>query len=394
MNTPIHRLSELSFKYLQEDLTEEENQELNAFLNQSEENRNFFDDLTNRDRINEDLEHLYKMDSQAVWDTVVKANPQLQKGRVISFFRPTVRYAAAIILIAALGSYWLFKRNTNEPVAKTETKEKPVINDVQPGQYKATLTLADGSVVVLDTISDKQLVQQGGTNVYTKDGKLVYEPQVKKSEVLYNTLTTAKGQIYATVLSDGSKVWLNSQSTIKYPVAFNNGIRKVEITGEAYFEVASDQKHPFVVSARGVYVQVVGTHFNINSYKDEASVKTTLLEGKVEVSSGNSKILLSPGQQASVDNATQQLATIKDVNVKEAVAWRFGYFQFKNADLHTVLRQLERWYDVEVKYKGDVPKMDFSGKIPRNSNLSDVLKTLETNDVHFTIEGKKIIVSP
>jgi ferric-dicitrate binding protein FerR (iron transport regulator) len=393
MNTPIHRLSELSFKYLQEDLTEEENQELNAFLNQSEENRNFFDDLTNRDRINEDLEHLYKMDSQAVWETVVKANPQLQKGRVISFFRPTVRYAAAIILIAALGSYWLFKRNTNEPVAKTETKEKPVINDVQPGQYKATLTLADGSVVVLDTISDKQLVQQGGTNVYTKDGKLIYEPQVKKSEVLYNTLTTAKGEIYTMLLADGSKVWLNSQSSLRYPVAFVEKERRVEITGEAYFEVTHDAKKPFHAVLNGMDIQVLGTKFNVNGYDDEDEVKTTLLEGKVKIVNGNISSVLAPGQQAQLKKGAKLLMVMDNADMEQAVAWKNGFFQFNDDDLKTVMRQLERWYDVEVIYQGGVSNDTYGGRINRNSKASEVLMILERNRVHFKIQGKKVIVT-
>lgn len=404
MNKPIHRLSELSFKYLQEGLNEEESVELNDFLNESEANRQFFDELTNQVRINEDLEHLYKTDSNAVWESVVKANPRLKKGTVITFFRPTVRYAAAVILIAALGSYWFVKHNKNKDVAKVETTQKPVVNDVKPGQYKAKLTLDDGTTMILDSAKNGQLVQQGGITVLSKDGKLVYQNSSpvgggrEGAKVLYNTLSTAKGESYATVLSDGTQVWLNSLSSIRYPVTFTGELRQVEITGEAYFEVAHNSSMPFVVKVNDLQIQVLGTHFNINSYADEPAMKTTLLQGKVRVRSTatNQQLILAPGEQAQMDKQTQAISKTKDVDVDAEVAWRFGLFQFNNADLKTVMRQLERWYDVQVTYEGNIQNGDFEflGKLPRNMNLSQVLGILEKQDVHFKIEGKKIIVRP
>jgi ferric-dicitrate binding protein FerR (iron transport regulator) len=168
----------------------------------------------------------------------------------------------------------------------------------------------------------------------------------------------------------------------------------VEITGEAYFEVAHAADRPFIVNVDGMEVQVIGTHFNISSYADEAEIKTTLLEGKVRVTKGNSLTELAPGQQAQLNKQTENIIRESNVDVSEVVAWKNGYFSFSDADLQTVLRQLVRWYDVEVSYEGKVADMTFQGKIPRNSNLSNVLKILETNEVHFKIEGKKIIVSP
>jgi hypothetical protein len=404
MNKPIHRLSELSFKYLQEGLNEEERLELNDFLNESEANRQFFDDLINQVRINEDLEHLYKTDSNAVWESVVKANPRLKKGTVIAFFRPTVRYAAAVILIAALAGYWLVRHNENKQVAKVETTQKPVVNnDVKPGQYKAKLTLDDGTTMILDSAKNGRLVQQGGITVLSKDGKLVYQNSShvgkgREAKVLYNTLSTAKGESYATVLSDGTQVWLNSLSSIRYPVTFTGDMRQVEITGEAYFEVAHNSAMPFVVKVNDFQIQVLGTHFNINSYTDEPAMKTTLLQGKVRVRSSttNDELILAPGEQALMNKQTQAISKAKEVDVDAEVAWRFGLFQFNNADLKTVMRQLERWYDVQVSYEGNIQNGDFEflGKLPRNMNLSQVLSILEKQDVHFKIEGKKIIVRP
>ena len=303
---------------------------------------------------------------------------------------PTYMAAASIILLCLIGYKW-FGGKKVAPGAKV-----PVVvqsNDVQPGQFKAKLTLDDGSTVVLDSFNKQ--IKQGNTSVVNKDGQLVYEPQGKSEKALYNTWSTAKGQTYGTVLSDGSKVWLNSQSSIRYPVSFNGDIREVEIDGEAYFEVQKG-KRPFMVKTQDVAVEVLGTHFNVNSYSDEEAVRTTLLQGSVKVhtTSNNSITVLQPGQQASLNKQTKQLNKLDDVDVDEAVAWRFGYFKFTNADLQTVLRQIARWYDVEVEYAGKVPRMDFLGKIPRTSNLSQVLATLETNEVHFTIQGKKIVVSP
>jgi ferric-dicitrate binding protein FerR (iron transport regulator) len=252
----------------------------------------------------------------------------------------------------------------------------------------------------VDSFSKDRLVQQGSTNVYNKDGKLVYKENGKAKSVLYNTLSTEKGQIYGMVLGDGTKVWLNSQSSIRYPVHFKGSERKVEITGEAYFDVTHNAAMPFHVLINGIDMQVLGTEFNVNGYNDEPEIKTTLLEGRVKVSKGNSVKILSPEQQATYNKETQQLDKVENVDVKEVVAWKNGYFQFKDADWQTLLRQIVRWYDVEVAFNGPIPQRKISGKIPRNSNLSQVLEALETiesfkdNQVHFKLEGKRIIVMP
>lgn len=396
-----HIIGEILAKYPA--LTAEEETVLNEWM-AKDGNKEKFESIVDNDARLNDLKRYLQIKNQTAaakerFDALVAAQP-VQQAKVIWWnkWQTYVAAASVIVLISLIGYKWFGEKKV-VPEATV-----PVVvqsDDVQPGKYKARLTLDDGSFIIVDSFSNGKLVQQGSTNVYNKDGQLVYQKQGKAGKALYNTLSTAKGQMYGTVLSDGTKVWLNSQSSLRYPVSFNGDTRTVEINGEAYFEVApvrlrSGGKQPFIVKMpHAIEVQVLGTHFNVNSYSDEEAVRTTLLEGKVKVfTSNNSKTILQPGQQATLNKQTQALKKIDEVDVDEVVAWRYGYFQFKDADLKTVLRQIARWYDVEVEYAGKVPAMDFVGKLPRNSNLSQVLATLETNEVHFTIQGKKIIVSP
>jgi ferric-dicitrate binding protein FerR (iron transport regulator) len=376
-------------------LTEEEKQFFEEWL-AKEANRKFFDAAVNNETRLADLKTFLEGEASQ------EANREKYYTAILKLKKPTLTWwkkwptymaaASVLITLSVIGYKWFTGKQKG---FKHERPAMVQLHDVKPGQFKARLTLGDGSVVVLDSISNGRVVQQGSTAVYNKNGQLVYQRQGKQqAEVLYNTLTTDKGQIYATVLSDGTKIWLNSQSSLRYPVTFDDHLRKVEITGEAYFEVAASRERPFIVNVNGMEVKVMGTHFNISSYADEADIKTTLLKGKVQVTKGSAVTELAPGQQAQWNKQTEKITKKEEVDVDEVVAWRYGYFSFSDADLQTVLRQLVRWYDVEVSYKGKVANMTFQGKIPRNSNLSNVLKILETNEVHFTIDGKKIIVSP
>jgi ferric-dicitrate binding protein FerR (iron transport regulator) len=385
----------MAYYPVMDNLTAEEKQFFDEWMTK-EENRRFFDATVNNEkRLTDFKEFLQGAESQeANREKYYKAILDLKKATPAWWKKWPTYVAAASVLIAlsVTGYKWFGGKQKG-----VETKAPAIVqvNDVKPGQYKAKLTLADGSILVLDSVYNGKLTQQGSTNVYNKDGHLIYKPQGKqKGEVLYNILTTEKGQVYATLLSDGTKVWLNSQSSLRYPVTFEGDVRRVEITGEAYFEVAHSSERPFIVNVNGMEVRVMGTHFNISSYEDEAEIKTTLLEGKVKVTKGAALTILTPGQQARLNKQTEQIIKKENVDVDEVVAWKYGYFQFSDADLQTVLRQLVRWYDVDVSYTGKVPDMTFVGKIPRNSNLSNVLKILETNEVHFKIDGKKIVVSP
>ncbi|MGV3509862.1 MAG: FecR family protein, partial [Sphingobacteriaceae bacterium] len=213
-----------------------------------------------------------------------------------------------------------------------------------------------------------------------------------KQEVLYNTLSIPRGGQYKVVLPDGTQVWLNAASSLKYPTAFNGNERVVQLEGEAYFEVAKNAAQPFRVEVKDVKVTVLGTHFNINGYTDEAHIKTTLLEGSVKISKGPVQQLLHPGEQA-ITGKSSTIEVVK-ANSDEVLAWKNGYFNFHRSNLQEVMRQLSRWYDVDIKYEGKVPDREFGGEISRNSKASEVLKILELSDVHFRIEGEHIIVMP
>jgi ferric-dicitrate binding protein FerR (iron transport regulator) len=269
-----------------------------------------------------------------------------------------------------------------------------LLNDVAPGGNKAILTLANGSKIILSNAKNGALTQQGNTKVVKlDDGKLAYQPDKTNAPIAveYNTVSTPRGGQYQLTLSDGSKVWLNAESAITFPTSFTGKERKVSIKGEAYFEVAHDASKPFQVTVNGMEVQVLGTHFNINAYNDEGEMKTTLLEGAVKVSKVSVSKLIIPGEQAVV-SLTEPIIVVQQADVDEAVAWKNGLFHFDNADLQQVMRQLSRWYDVDVVYIGTIPKREFAGEMQRDLRLSQVLELLEKNEVNFKIQGKKIMV--
>ena len=302
--------------------------------------------------------------------------------------------AASIIGVILLSGLLLFNRSGQNSFVKEKVNSKRFKNDVSPGGNKATLTLADGSTIVLDEAQNGTLAQQGNSKIIKLEGKLSYDPINKNpKEVVYNTISTPNGGQYQLELADGSLVWLNATSSIRFPTTFVGKERRIEITGEAYFEIAKNREMPFVVTVNGAEVQVLGTHFNINAYNDEDNVKTTLLEGSVKFASGDNSNTLKPGQQSQLaKNGTIKVAN--DVNVDEVVAWKNGLFAFENASIETVMRQFSRWYDVEIEYRGKTDDL-FIAEMRRNIKLSDALKALElTGKVKFDIEGKKIIVMP
>ena len=265
---------------------------------------------------------------------------------------------------------------------------------VVPGRDKATLTLADGSVIDLDSSGTGRLARQGNTNISIKDGKIVYDPHKAGSNVMaYNTISTPRGGQYKIVLPDGTKVWLNATSYIKFPVAFTGRSRMVEIAGEAYFEVARNPAMPFIAKVRDVAVEVLGTHFNIQAYGEEQKIATTLLEGSVKVSRGIDKHLIVPGQQAIwAENGAFLLNN--DVDMEEVVAWKNGKFHFNNADIRTIMRQIARWYDVDVEFENNAAGIRLGGVISRKEDIRQLLDYFEiAGKVRFKMEGKKIIVT-
>lgn len=305
-----------------------------------------------------------------------------------------VKLAAAILLFILPGIYFL-KTNQPKPVALTAIV-KPKQIDVQPGGNKAILILGDGSKIVLDSAQNGVLAQQGNTKIVKlANGRITYNKTTTSvAAPLYNTMTTPRGGKYDLQLSDGTKVWLNSSSSISYPITFSGSDRKVSITGEAYFEVAKNKKMPFKINVNGQEeVQVLGTHFNIMAYSDEATVKTTLLEGSVKIIKNKLTGMLKPGQQAQL-STDGKLSIINNADINAVMAWKNGQTLFVNEDIKTIMRRVSRWYDIDVEYQGDVPPRLFTGGISRESNLSILLKVLELNKIHFKIVGKKLIVIP
>lgn len=301
--------------------------------------------------------------------------------------------ATLTIVLIIFQVFYIYNKSVTKPGARFAKISKPKIN-IRPGGNKAILTLHDGSKIVLNDAREGTLAQQGNTKIVKlANGQLAYnQTNTLPAKVLYNTMTTPRGGQYKLILPDGTQVWLNSASSITYPTAFVGNERNVSISGEAYFEVAKDKSKPFHVKSGNQTVDVLGTHFNIMAYADEDAIKTTLLEGSVRVVENNITSMLKPGQQAIVDK--QGGIKITAASIDEALAWKNGYFKFNRVDIRFIMRQVARWYDVDIVYQGRFPKDEFVGKIGRGENISQVLRILELDDVHFKIEDKKIIVLP
>ncbi|MFB9079168.1 FecR family protein [Flavobacterium procerum] len=327
----------------------------------------------------------------------LKSNlPLRQETKIISLW-PRVAIAASVALLLGTGLFYFTKSEEKS----VQVAAKP--HEIAPGGNHGILTLSNGKQIVLDDISVKDTIAEEGekqevTITMNADGTISYvvNPSAatrNSDEHSFNTLSTPTGGQYNIVLADGTKVFLNAVSSIKYPTQFNGDERVVELEGEAYFEVAKNKEKPFIVKSDNQSIQVLGTKFNVHAYTNEAIVKTTLLEGSVAVTSKGNKALLKPGQQSNISDNSNKIA-IREVDTEAAIAWKNGRFKFDNADLKSVMKQLERWYGIKVEYRGDVSDVRFNGGTFRNKNLSEVLKVLELSNIKFKVEGNTIIVYP
>jgi len=302
--------------------------------------------------------------------------------------------AAAVVLAAVAGITLLTSREHPVPVAVSQ----PEKYDAAPGKKAAVLTLANGQQIALDSAATGTISRQGNMAVINMKGILAYNSTTATTsgitkEITYNTLTTNAGNQYQLVLPDGSRIWLNAASSVKFPVNFSSKERSVEIAGEAYFEVASDVRRPFLVHYRDMTIQVLGTHFNVNAYADEQAVATTLLEGSVKVIRGEDHTLITPGQQVQMSG--KGMRVVSDVNTEEVVAWKDDQFYFRRTEIRSIMRQLARWYNVTVDYEGRETEERFYAKIPRSAPLSEVLKALSmTGKVHFRTGQRTVTVYP
>jgi ferric-dicitrate binding protein FerR (iron transport regulator) len=298
------------------------------------------------------------------------------------------RVAAAAVIVGIVATAAFFHTTNHATVQKTEViAAKKIVNDVPPGKDRAILTLQNGTKVDLDSLQKSNAAMYGFQK--KNDNEIAFNDGSSQT-ITYNTLATPKGGKYKLMLPDGSMVWLNAASTLRFPTAFQGNTREVTVTGEAYFEIAPNAKQPFHVKVNDMDVQVLGTNFNVMAYDDENTVNTTLLQGSVKVSQGNNSGLLKPGQFSAIDK--EGAIKIREADVEETIAWKNDMFVFRAYDFKKVMRQLERWYNVTVVYKSKIPEGKYSGMIGRNNNISQVLNILKASGISFNINDNTIIV--
>jgi transmembrane sensor len=376
-------------------------EQLYSWLEQSEENRKLFEWLQQDAIVNQELNYFAAQDSKAAWKqlaSLLQIDQELNPKPVVFWKKVSFQIAAALIVVMVLSVllYWVVGK---EDTTARETAVKIVPeykNDVEPGGNRALLTLADGSVVELEEVVDGTTISVQGTTEVKKlgSGELVYTSKKRGEQAAagINVLSTPRGGQYHIVLPDGSEVWLNAATTLKYPSSFQGKERVVELDGEAYFEVRTNPRMPFRVITKFQKTTVLGTRFNVSAYHDEPAEVVTLAEGRVQLtgsrSSFDQSIELKPGYEAVVAN---QINT-RIANVKRATAWKNGTFQFEDTELPVIMRQLARWYDVDVQYMNQEAKVKFSGTLPRSISLNSLLKILDLSDVKFRVEGRTITV--
>ncbi|OQP47967.1 hypothetical protein A4H97_30215 [Niastella yeongjuensis] len=408
----IEYLAGLLLKQLRHELTETELQYLENWKASHPSHALVSEQVNNSEQLLTDLLAMKQVDMEARWQQIT-AQTGVVKKPVPSYRRWYTYAAAAMVLLIAGAITWPFltPKKSAQPIVENKGAAE---TGIVPGGNKATLTLSKGSVIELENAANGRLAQEGNAAV-TKlnDGELKYEQSggASTTETVLNTLTTPRGGQYSLVLPDGSRVWLNAASSIKFPAQFSAKERRVAITGEAYFEVATrpgatGKREPFIVDVlpptgkgAGAKVEVLGTRFNIMAYNDESNITTTLVNGKVKVSvptpgdNDNFKFLAA-GQQAQIPTGGDYINIVRVDDLDDALAWKNGLISLNNSDIKYIMRTLSRWYNIEVKYPGKVPAYKFSGSISRAANFSTVIRTLEYNGVHFKMEKNVISVLP
>lgn len=396
------RVKYLIEKYLNEQLGEAETGELDLWLNESAYNRQLFERVTNGkqlfDAARESIvveEKISRILKEKHPELALMGASTVAPVRKAAWFK-MVPAAAAALVITTVGAIVYFGIRSKEK-AEVKTETVAVVSDKAPGKDGAILRLANGEEIVLDDAVNGDLAIQGNTKITKQGGLLAYNNSEKSTEILYNTLSTPRGRQFRLALPDGSHAWLNAASSIKFPTSFAKD-REITVSGEVYLEVKKDAAKPFRVLTNGARIEVIGTHFNVNAYKDESTVKTTLVEGKVRIVNSKASahnmqsVVITPGQQAQVKESGIQV--IKKADINSALAWKNGLIVFNSADIKEVLRQISRWYDVDIEYRSEIKVPEFFGEIPRTVNLSDVLKIIELNSkLRFSVTGNKVTVT-
>ncbi|WP_205512347.1 FecR family protein [Longitalea arenae] len=424
MQEKVSRITSLIEKFLEESLSAEEQQELNEWLAEAAHNDSFFRQITDKNVLREKLKIYASTDSEAIWKkTLQKIDEEELEGAKLVDLYPEKRSfripfgkiaaAAAIVLVLSGGAWYYLGRSTTKDTAQTENKQTDTKGQIVPGSNKAILTLADGSEIALNSAADGQLTNQGQMLITKTDGRLIYNMKPDSDDLipkqdLYNTVTTPRGGEFKITLPDGSKVWLNAASSLRFPIAFAGNERIVELTGEAYFEVNPQPeptlineeakqsekiaKTPFIVkintpAGNRNEVEVLGTHFNVMAYADEGAIKTTLVEGKVKVTSGTNFKTIRPGEQAKLKEGN---ISVQKIDAQNVIGWTGGFIPVAGPDIEFTMRQIARWYDVNIKYEGGkIPEGSFDGSLPKSASIENVIKVLEQNNIKARLNRKE-----
>ncbi|MET0464231.1 MAG: FecR domain-containing protein [Chitinophagaceae bacterium] len=400
------RLTELINKCLEQTATDAERAELYTLLNDTNLTEDSLDALKQAFLQKKELLPVPETSADSIVSAILEgvaganADMNVQEKQQSSPPRIIWRWvaAASVLLLLSLGGYWLINHNLQRSHPQANT-------NIQPGKDGAILTLADGSQVVLDSLSDGIIAVQQGTDVLLKNGQLVYDTDSAEEEPAVNIMSTPKGRQFNITLPDGTRVWLNAASSVRFPTAFKGNERRVEITGEAYFEVAKDKTKPFFVTLPNQSaIEVLGTSFNVNAYTEEKNIQATLLEGSMRLhanlNADEKTALLKPGQQASIPSTINAGNIALDkADIDKVMAWRNGLFYLEGVTLKDAMTQFSRWYDIDVVYDKDVKQtelqqMKLAGEIRRDLNLEAVLDLLKELDLHFSIEGRRLTVLP
>lgn len=385
------RLASLIAGHLRQELSLDDRAELERWLAERPENKQFLDELSATDNLHQKLRAYHDTDRSRLWEVTQRklsdAGIDVQRKQPYRIKR-LIPYAAAVLISVATAAWFMYDRQVvNEPQLTTHA-----ISDIPPGGNRATLTLGDGSTIVLDEAQDG-IVVESGSIVYNDRKPLIDIENTFRDSML--TLSTPPGGTYRIALPDGTEVWLNAASTLKYPSQFTASERVVELTGEAYFSVKEDAERPFKIVSSGQLVEVMGTAFNISAYPDEMHTYTTLVSGAVRLhavhNSREDTWELRPGQHA-INHKIESTVNVLDVDVTPYIAWKSGMFHFKNTPFSEVMRQIELWYDVEVVYKRGIPDETFGGRMRRDVSLLTVLDLLKASEINFHLEGQQLII--
>ncbi|SMC44356.1 FecR family protein [Pedobacter africanus] len=394
---PEH-IAGLLILHLKGTISAEQQKEVEKWIVQNPHNKRVFERIQNKDTLTKELLKYENISKERAWNNLQKiiedSTVEIEMKPGSRKIKKVITWWAAACLVAGL--FYFFYNKVYLKEGNDKNTSTASLN-IAPGKEGAILTLADGKQVSLDSLKNGYIEIQKGVKAKIVNGTLVYETET--ANPVYNTINTPKSRQYELILPDGTKVWLNSVSSIRFPTQFVGNERRVELHGEAYFEVYKNRNMPFkIVTKNKAEVVVLGTHFNINSYDNEENINTTLLEGSVNVLYSGQKVTLKPGQQAQISqlkrsNNFSGIKVANNVDVEKVTAWKNGTFNFEGMELKEIMRQLERWYDIEVKYDGTAPKLRFFGEISRKENLADVLTALEEAHVRFRLEeGRRLIV--